>query len=58
MIKRNPQKNISDIRRMYGPALKIIIGGPLAFVKTICFAKLKLMDRQQTLERQFYLLIP
>ena len=29
--KESTKKLISDIRRMYGPALKIIIGGPLAF---------------------------
>ena len=32
--KKSTKKLINDIRRMYGPTLKIIIGGPLAFCES------------------------
>ena len=35
--KKSTKKLISDIRRLYGPALKIIIGGPLAFCENNLF---------------------
>ena len=39
--KKSTKKLISDIRRMFGPALKIIIGGPLAFCENNLFRELK-----------------
>ena len=39
--KESTKKLISDIRRIYGPALKIIIGGPLAFCENNLFREVK-----------------
>ena len=39
--KKSTKKLISDIRRMYGSALKIIIGGPLAFCENNLFREVK-----------------
>ena len=39
--KKSTEKLISDIRRMNGPGLKIIIGGPLAFCENNLFRELK-----------------
>jgi methanogenic corrinoid protein MtbC1 len=39
--KASTKKLISDIRRIYGPALKIIIGGPLAFCENNLFREVK-----------------
>ena len=39
--KKSTKKLISDIRRMYGQALKIIIGGPLAFCENNLFREVK-----------------
>ena len=39
--KKFTKKLISDIRRLYGPALKIIIGGPLAFCENNLFREVK-----------------
>ena len=39
--KESTKKLISDIRQMYGTALKIIIGGPLAFCENNLFREVK-----------------
>ena len=39
--KKFTKKLISDIRRLYGPALKIIVGGPLAFCENNLFREVK-----------------
>jgi methylmalonyl-CoA mutase cobalamin-binding subunit len=39
--KESTKKLISDIRGIYGPALKIIIGGPLAFYENNLFREVK-----------------
>ena len=39
--KKSTKKLISDIRRTYGPVLKIIIGGPLAFCEKNLFREVK-----------------
>ena len=51
-------KKLIRYQRLYGPALRLLSVALWPFVKAICITKLKLMDRQQTLGRQFYLLIP
>ena len=39
--KKSTKKLISDIRRLHGPALRIIIGGPLAFCENNLFREVK-----------------
>ena len=39
--KKSTKKLINDIRRMYGPTLKIIIGGPLAFCESNLYHEVK-----------------
>ena len=39
--KKSTEKLISDIRQICGPALKIIVGGPLAFCETNLFREVK-----------------
>ena len=39
--KKSTKKLISDIRGIYGPALKIIVGGPLAFCENNLFREVK-----------------
>ena len=39
--KKSTKKLIGDIRRMYGPVLKIIVGGPLAFCESNLYHEVK-----------------